>query len=91
MSYKATTFVTLNGVTYEVEGTFYPAEAYNHETPAETEHFEVDRIFADLPTQSDAEKLITVNVTDLISDDTREGIDDTINDNLEAFTENPEY
>ncbi len=91
MSNKATTYVTLDAVTYEVEGTFFEAEKYNHETPAEPEHFEVARIFCDLTLQSDPDKTVTVDVTEMLSEATRESIDEHIADNLDAFTEYPDY
>lgn len=91
MSHKATTYVTLDSTTFEIEGTFHPAEPYCHHTPAESEHFKVERIFCDLKTQNDPEREVTVDVTDIISEDDRTTIEERLNNNLEVFTEHPDH
>lgn len=90
MSHKASTYVTLDLVTYEVEGTYHPAEPYDRETPAEPEHFEIDRIFTDLKTQKDGSE-VAVDVTEIIGEDKFDEIQTKLNENLGAFTEHPEH
>lgn len=79
---KAFINVTLDAVSYRVEGDYSPAEPYDRDTPAEPETFDIDLVWCELLIEQESENTASVEVSEVLGHEKLERIKEAINERL---------